>query len=311
MTNKIKNQLVEIQVTDISSRGNGKGEFSLEGHEAPFLAEVPFAIPGDAVEARITRKKRGCYQSHLTSLLTPSSERVAPRCAHFGVCGGCRWQQMPYNKQIEYKERIVHNVFSPLLPKGFTINPAIPCTDLYQYRNKMEYTFSMDQAGERYLGLIMDSSRGKVLNLQECHLVNPWFTQTLGAVRNWWFKRDLFAYHLFSDRGSLRTLTLREGMRSGDRMVILTVSGNPDFALSQEDLQSFVDVVRGIAEPKDPEAKLSVFLRIQQVAKGMPTNFYEMALYGPDHLREYLTVQIDPDQAPRQLLFHVSPTAFF
>ena len=77
----------------------------------------------------------------------------------------------------------------------------------------------------------------------------------------------LDAYHTGSNKGSLRTLTLREGQRTGDRMVMLTVSGSPDYALNQSQIHHFVSSLRQAIEPSSPEQKLSIFLRIQQIAK--------------------------------------------
>ncbi len=102
----------------------------------------------------------------------------------------------------------------------------------------MEFSFSQDSKGQRYLGLMQQARRQKVVSLTECHLTHPWFVETLQAVRHWWLESGLDAYRPYSDSGSLRTLTLREGMRTGDRMVVLTVSGNPDYALTREALRS-------------------------------------------------------------------------
>jgi 23S rRNA (uracil1939-C5)-methyltransferase len=243
--------------------------------------------------------------------MVPSSIRIAPKCVHFGVCGGCRWQQMSYDEQLKEKERILRKCFHDILQTGVDLRPIIPCEPVWQYRNKMEYTFSSDLQKNKFLGLVMDGGKGRVLNLTECHLVNPWYTTTLEAVREWWNKSDIEAYHPFSNLGSLRTLTLREAVSSGDRMVVLTVSGNPDYAIHKSDLEDFVRYIRKVAEPADPEKKLSVFLRIQQLAKGMQPTFFEMLLYGPDHIREELEVSINDENQPSKLMFHISPSAFF
>ncbi|MFQ5730028.1 MAG: class I SAM-dependent RNA methyltransferase, partial [Waddliaceae bacterium] len=111
--------------------------------------------------------------------------------------------------------------------------------------------------------------------------------------------------------GSLRNLIVREGIRTGDRMVNLVVSGNPEYALKKHHLESFVAFVRAAVEPVDPEKKLSLFLTIHQVQKGKPTDFYEMHLHGPDHIREILWIKTDPAEDPVPLTFTISPAAFF
>ena len=175
----------------------------------------------------------------------------------------------------------------------------------------MEFSFSSDAAKNHYLGLHMDSGRGKVFNLSECHLVNPWMAEAVQVVSEWWKEQQLEAYHPYKNTGSLRTLTLREGMRTGDRMVILTVSGNPDYALKQQHLNSFTAFLRAAVEPEDPNAHFCIFMRIQQIAKGKPTEFFEMLLHGQDHIREELHISADPNSPPQTLQFKISPTAFF
>ena len=92
------------------------------------------------------------------------------------------------------------------------MSPIVACDPPWEYRNKMEFTFSGDALGNKYLGLIIDSSRGKVLNLTECHLVNPWFIHALKATKAWWGESDLLPYHPHANKGSLRTLIVREGL---------------------------------------------------------------------------------------------------
>lgn len=310
MDKTVASRTVELEIVELTKKGNGIGYLEMpEGKRR--TVEVPFAIPGDFVRAYLIRKRSGVFLGHLEEVLRPSKDRIEPRCVHFGVCGGCRWQQVSYEQQLQYKENSVRKTFAPLLSPSFQINPIVACDPPWHYRNKMEFSFSQDAAKKKFLGLVMDSGKGKVLNVTECHLVNPWFIEALKTVRAWWHESDLDAFHLNTNQGSLRNLTVREGKRSGDRLVMLTVSGNPDFALNKHHLQTFVAFLRDAIEPVEPSSHLSIFLRIQQTARGVSTNFYEMLLYGPDYIRETLSIQIDPNEPPFSLQFHVSPAAFF
>lgn len=310
MSKQSSEKIVSLSISSFSKKGNG---FALwERPQAPPVkVEVPFAIPGDQVQVSIKRKRSGTCQGQLLQLEQASPDRIVPRCLHFATCGGCRWQQLSYEKQLALKEELVHRAFDFLLNDQVKVHPIIPCDPPWQYRNKMEYTFSQDASKQRYLGLIIDSSKGKVLSLSECHLVNSWFIDTLHSVRKWWAETNLEAYHPYSNRGSLRTLTVREGQRTGDRMVVLLVSGNPDYALNKTQIESFASALRSAIEPTDGNGKLSLFLRIQQVAKGKPTQFYEVQLYGPDHIREVLHISTDSSQPPEEMPFTISPSAFF
>jgi len=94
-------------------------------------------------------------------------------------------------------------------------------------------------------------------------------------------------------------------------MVMLTVSGNPDFALKHQQIEKFKAFVRDAVEPTHPDENLSIFLRIQQIAKGARTNFYEMLLHGPDVIREVLHIEHKLGEPPLSLHFRISPSAFF
>lgn len=297
----------EVNINGFTKKGHGLGKTTGETER---IVEVPFCLPGDKVQACLHRKKNGVYTSNLEEILTSAPQRIEPRCIHFGTCGGCRWQNLSYEDQLKIKQEKIEALFYPMLNPPVTVRPIVPCDPPWQYRNKMEFTFSGDASGNKYLGLIIDSSRGKVLNLTECHLVNPWFIHALKATKAWWMESNLLPYHPHANKGSLRTLIVREGQRSGDRLVMLTVSGVPEYALHQQHLDSLVAFLRDAVEPIDPSSTLSIFLRIQQAVKGTETNFYEMLLYGPDHIREVLHIQTAKD-ASTTLTFDVSPSAFF
>lgn len=213
-------------------------------------------------------------------------------CIHVPECGGCTLQQTPYEQQLLLKQAEIEKIFSPL-----AVKPIIPCQDPWAYRNKMEFSFSQNKAGDRFLGLILRRSRGKVFNLQECLISPSWMAEALQRVRAWWESTSLTAFNFRSGLGTLRTLTLREGRRTGDRLAMLTVSGDPRFALTRSQLNGFIQALN------DP--KMSIFLRVQQAIAGSPTQFFEMHLSGPDHIREELHLQ------GRTLRFKISPTSFF
>lgn len=296
-------RIADIKIEKFSKEGQGQGYIDQPNGEKAII-EVPFSVPGDEARVELLKRRRRVNQSRMLELLTPSPDRIEPRCIHFGACGGCRWQQIPYELQLQQKEMWINNYIKPYLQASSVVHPIIPCTPPWQYRNKVELTFSSDKKENTYLGFILYGTRGHVFNLQECHLVQPWMNQAVHAVRDWWLNSGLDAYHAMRDTGALRTLTLRAGQNTGDRMVILTVSGNADYALKKDQLSNFIACVRKAVEPENPEEKLSIFLRIQQIAKGQRTNFYELHLHGPAYIRETMNL-------PSPFTFYISPTAFF
>lgn len=267
--------------------------FSLKGYGLAEDVEVAHVIPGDKILFELTRKKRLPKKGRLLEILTPSQDRVEPRCAHARTCGGCSWQQMAYPAQLKEKERRVRTAFNR------DPDPIIPCPTPFAYRNKMEFTFSENRGGQKYLGLMIAQAEPYVFNLTECHLTNSWFASVVSSVRAWWEASSLKAYFPPLDAGSLRYLTLREGMRTGQKMAILNVSGNPEYALNRAQLDAFVQAVTAHDE------NMSVFLRIHQTKKGKPTQFFEMHLSGPDHIIEELRLK------SKTLSFKISPISFF
>ena len=294
---------VSIQIEKFSSKGFGVGLAKKTPTSMPTKTSVPGAIPGDVIIAEIGPKRKGSYVGKLLEVSTASKDRREPVCLHASSCGGCSWQFLQYEKQLTYKQSLIQDLFSPLFKGEFP--SIIPCDLEWRYRNKMEYTFSQNKAGDKFLGLMIAGSKGRVETLKECHLCPEHFIQILEAVKAWWEESSLLAFHGIREEGSLRTLTVREGKRTDQTMVILTVSGNPEYALTKDQLQSFVSAVLRAHGGKT----VSIFLRVQQAIKGQPTQFFEMHLSGPDHIQEEL--QITSKGFVRNYLFKISPTAFF
>ena len=123
----------QVKIHKYSKRGHGIATLTEKG-EAP--VEVVSAVVGDEVLVSLGKKKKKCFSGALLNILNPSEDRVEPRCKHVGTCGGCTWQQKSYPAQLKVKGEQIASLF-PIDPL-----PLIPCTNPWQYRNKMEYTFS-------------------------------------------------------------------------------------------------------------------------------------------------------------------------
>jgi 23S rRNA (uracil1939-C5)-methyltransferase len=268
-------------------------KFSQKGLGVVDDVEVAHVIPGDKILIDLMGKRKR-KKGRLLEVLSPSKDRVDPKCKHANTCGGCCWQQMSYQAQLLEKENRVREAF------GVEPDPIIPSDEIFGYRNKMEFTFSQNKAGEKFLGLMIAQSNGHVFNLSECHLTSQWFADAVASVRTWWEISGLEAYFPPADRGSLRYLTLREAKRTSQKMAILNVSGNPDYALNRSQLNGYIAAIQSAAGED-----ASIFLRIHQTQKGRPTSFYEMHLAGPDHIIEELNF------AGVYLTFKISPVSFF
>ncbi len=198
-------------------------------------------------------------------------EAVVPPCPHFGFCGGCKYQHVAYDEQLAQKQTYIATLFNR------EVSDIVASEPFWRYRNKMEFSFSQARSGEKFLGLMR--GRGRVENLESCWLTSFWFMEALSFVRQWWESTNIRAYYPPKDEGTLRTLTLREGVYTGEKMAILTISGRNEYALSQKEVEEFKETLQGVD---------TVVLRKQIIAKKCPTRFEQTLLKGEGRIRENL-----------------------
>ena len=199
---------------------------------------VENAVPGDIVNARIWKIKKKYAEARAVNIITPSPFRIAPKCRHFGVCGGCRWQDLTYEKQLYFKQQHIVNAFKHI--GGFSdpnVQQVIGCENPYFYRNKMEFTFSnyrwltkeefepdKEQQQEVALGLHVPLRYEKVLNIEECFLQSELSTGILNTVREIFRVWDSSVYSTQTHEGYLRHLVIRDGKQTGELMVNLVTT---------------------------------------------------------------------------------------
>ncbi len=218
---------------------------------------VEFAVPGDVVNVRITKKKRNYMEGYILEIIKPSEHRLTPFCEHFGICGGCRWQPLPYEMQLQAKRQ---QVWDQLVRIGHLqipeINPILPSDKTRYYRNKLEFTFSCRRwiydtedpeslTDTERLGLGFHVGRffDKVLDIKQCHLQPEPSNQIRLFIKDYAIKHNLSFYNIRENTGFLRNIIIRNN-KKGE--VMLTVS----FAYFDKD--SIFPLLDAIAE-KFPE----------------------------------------------------------
>lgn len=298
----MKDQIVNIYTEKYSKKGSALGFEENKTYNRSI--EVKGALIHEHVKVKCFKKKKKVFLADLIEVIKPSPFRVEPTCPHANSCGGCSWQHIDYKHQLEQKQQIITKLFSSLCSSE-NIAPIIGAEGTFKYRNKMEFSFSQDKEGNKYLGLIQANSKGKVINLDECYLVNSWQARLLKKIRIFWESCSLRAYHAFKDEGTFQTLILREGLKTGEKLVMLTVSSRPEAGMTKTQIEQFKNVV--ISELG--EDKVSIYLRVKQIQKGQPTQFFEMHLYGPEFIKEQLTITYKEKDVP--LEFAISPSSFF
>ena len=290
--------LNRILITDIGAEGNAIAR--VEGQ----VVFIPMLVPGDVVDIRITRKKRNYLEGRVIRFHEYSPDRIKPLCRHFGVCGGCKWQHLPYELQLKYKEKQVTDTLTRIgKVRPDEILPVVASDDVYYYRNKLEYTFSdrrwftkeeleaeTDFAGKDALGFHVPGFFDKVLDIKECHLQPEPSDSIRNAVRRYAHRKGLSFFNLRQQSGFLRNLIIRSS-GSGDIMVIVVF-----FLDEQERIEGLLDYL------SEEFPRITSLWYIINRKKNDSLADQEPVLYrGDDHLTE----EIDG------LKFRVGPKSFF
>jgi 23S rRNA (uracil1939-C5)-methyltransferase len=199
---------------------------------------VSGAVPGDTVRVRLTKIKKSFCEATALEVVTPSPLRVVPRCAHFGVCGGCRWQNVAYDAQLAFKRQHVTDALERIGGfRGIEVAPTIGSDDPYYYRNKMEFSFgerwlSGEEIGaqreegappaDRFaLGLHIPERFDRVLDVNACWLQSETSNRILNLVRSFARARHLTIFSTRTHEGYLRNLVIRQSRHTAEVMVNL------------------------------------------------------------------------------------------
>jgi 23S rRNA (uracil1939-C5)-methyltransferase len=182
------------------------------------------ALPGELARVRLTRIRKAYAEAEAIEILEPAPERVAPRCRHFGVCGGCRHQDLAYAAQLGWKTRQVAETLERLGNlRGLDVRPAVGMDDPWFYRNKMEFGVSRS-GGQAVVGLRERGRFDRVFDLEECPIFSPRAGATLAAVEAHCRARGYTVYDPHRQSGFLRHLLVRESKRADDLLVGLVTS---------------------------------------------------------------------------------------
>jgi len=194
---------------------------------------VSGAVPGDLVNVRVKKAKSNYYEGEAVDILEYSEDRVEPKCIHFGTCGGCKWQNIAYEKQLDFKHNeVVNNITRIGGVSGFEIIPILGSEEQYFYRNKMEFSFSNARWLTQYeisseenfgnrdaLGFHIPGMWSKILDLKECFLQEDPSNQIRLAVKKYAVENGLEFYDVKAQEGFLRTLMMRQNSK-GEWMVL-------------------------------------------------------------------------------------------
>ena len=224
---KKENQILEaVEITDVASEGKALARVNDK------VLFVPYAVPGDVADVEVLRKKHSYMEGRVVRFVRESPQRVAPLCPHFGVCGGCKWQMLPYSEQIRWKQKQVMDALTRLahieLPE---CRPILGSVETEGYRNKLDFgcankqwlTSEQMQAGVPFspaVGFHITGAFDKILPIEDCRLMDPLHNEIRNAVRDYALSHSLSFFDLRAQTGLMRGVIIRCS-NSGEWMVIL------------------------------------------------------------------------------------------
>jgi len=231
-----KRKAYELEIIDLAF--GGKGLAKPDG----FPVFIDQCVPGDVVFAKIVKKKKSWAQGKLINIIKESPLRIDGKCQYCNFCGGCKWQQIGYDLQLEYKKRHVKESIEHIgRLKDIPVNDVIPSDNVFEYRNKMEFSCSskrwllpselenQDIKKDFGIGLHVPGTFDKVIDIKQCEIMPHLGNQILDDVRKFIKQSELPAYHLRTHEGFWRFLMLRHSVAFDTWMVnIVTKEKNLD-----------------------------------------------------------------------------------
>lgn len=220
--------LENVTITDVAAEGKALARVN------DMVVFVPFAVPGDIVDLQVRRKKHHYCEAEVIRYVKQSDLRVPPRCAHFGICGGCKWQNLPYEEQLKAKQKQVFDQLTRIgkieIPE---ISPVLGSEKVFGYRNKLEFgccnkrwlTKEEVASGTVFdnmnaIGFHITGAFDKIYPIEKCWLMDDLCNEVRNEIRDYAFANALSFFDIREQRGLLRDVVVRHS-RSGEWMVIV------------------------------------------------------------------------------------------
>lgn len=295
-----KGDIVTLSIESTAFKGKGVA------HHDGMAIFIPDTAPGDLVKARIIKRKKSFCEAKLLEIIKPSDIRQQPKCQHAFECGGCTWQHIPYDYQVDIKRQQVEDHMQRIGGfKELKVHETLPADDSFYYRNKMEYSFGTHrwlsaeevQRDEyvsdegNWAGLHAPGRFDKILNLKECHLQDPISYEILDFVRSYAHHHGIVAYDTFNHTGYLRNLMIRTSHHTNDLMINLVTREDdkkimqPMTAALLAEFPQITTIINNINDEKSPTA----------------IGRYQKIWHGPGFIVDKI----------RDLRFEIYPNAFF
>lgn len=293
--------LEKVTITDVAAEGKAIAKVD------DLVIFVPYVVPGDVVDLQLKRKRKRFAEAEAIRFHNYSSTRTEPFCEHFGICGGCKWQMLPYEEQLKYKQQQVYDNLKRIGKVDFPeITPIIGSKKTTFYRNKLEFTFSnkrwltrdeieqdviYDQMNA--LGFHIPGAFDKVLDINSCWLQSELSNKIRNAIKEYALTHDYSFFDIREHEGMLRTLIIRTSS-TGEVMVILSCQIKSD-----KEKQLFDDLLHYLSEtfPEITSLQYVVNNKVNEIITDLEIHTYK----GNSYLYEEM----------EGLKFKIGPISFY
>lgn len=287
-----------VEITGVAAEGKSIARVD------DMVVFIPYGAPGDVVNIKLDKKKRSYAEAHIVDLVKPSPDRVTPACEHFGVCGGCKWQHIPYESQLRYKRDQVVDALTRIAKVEIPeVNPTLGSKETFCYRNKLEYTFSCkcwitfedlrsgrEIADRNALGFHIPGAFDKVLDIKKCWLQDDLSNRIRLFVRQYALAKGYEFYDIKAQQGLMRTLMVR--IASTGEVMLIVVFARPE--------QEKIDDLMGAIAAEFPEITSLLYVVNQKVNDTIADQ--EVITYrGRDYINEEM----------EGLQFRIGPKSFY
>ncbi|WP_312833461.1 23S rRNA (uracil(1939)-C(5))-methyltransferase RlmD [Sedimentibacter saalensis] len=283
-----KNDIIEVTIEAMNFPNTGKATFQGK------TIKIKGAFPGQKVLAKISRTRKDSAEAKVIEILENADYEQEPICSHFNVCGGCAYQNIPYEKQLEFKKEQVKSIIDSVIEEPYEFLPIVPSPKQTEYRNKMEFSFGDEvKDGPLSLGMHKKNSFHSIISTRGCQIVDEDYRQILCQILDYFQGNSQTYYHKTSKIGFLRYLLVRKTEKTGEILINLITTSQG--TLNE---QEFVDLVLGMnLKSKVKCIAHSIFDGVADVARAEEMKI----LYGEDKITEELL----------GLHFNISSFSFF
>lgn len=223
-----KNEIVELLIEDIEFPNRAVGYIDDQ------KIIIKDGIANQKVKARITKKRKNKIEGTILEVVEHSPIEIPPRCKHFGTCGGCTYQNIPYQRQLDMKATQVKKLLDNVGIKDYRFLGISPSPLEYEYRNKMEFSFGDEiKGGPLTLGMHKKGKFYEIVTTDECAIVDEDFTHILKTVLKYFQDKKIAHYHKISHQGVLRHLVIRKAYSTGQILINLVTTSQQEFELQE------------------------------------------------------------------------------